>query len=195
MALSRQDYETILQRQASGELAILIDVSGWRQLLMKVDVAKLESLAKRPLGGSIALIKLLSTSDLLVLLVAACLSIPAFKWWAAAVAPLTLLGGGLYKSRASIGRQKVVLVGTIFILALVVAIVNSSWGLWVRAYIVCAATALLLMRLLYVATNIIVFRLIYASYEFFAEFYLKPEGALLPLIWTQPEYSGSPEVA
>ena len=187
MSVSLDDYKNIIKLQSEGKLAILIDVSAWRQFLDNADPKKLGSLVNRPVNQSLALIRLLSRIDLLVLFISVLLSIPAFDWWAFAVAPITLFVGIFYKSRASIGKQRVAIVSAIFILALVIGIIHPSWNLWVRSYIILAATALFLMRLLYVVTNIVVFRFIHSSYDFFSEFYLKPEGALMPFIWTQPE--------
>ncbi|MGI8785455.1 MAG: hypothetical protein ACR2L2_17625 [Acidobacteriota bacterium] len=194
MSVSQRDYEQIIQKQSAGVLTILIDVSAWRQLLVKIDDTTLAALAGRPVSRSLAVIRILSVSDLPMLLVAAALAIPAFGWWSLGVAPLTVFAGLAYKSRASIGRQRVVFVATLFILAVGLTIFQP-WSFWLRAYILVLAMAFLLIRLLYVITNVFVFRLIYASYEFFNRFYLQPEGALLPLIWTQPEYSGETSVA
>lgn len=195
MSVSREDYENIIRQQSDGKLTILIDVSAWRQFLDKADPEKLGSLVNRPLNRSIALIRLLSRIDLLVLFLSIGLSIPAFGLWALVAAPTTLIGGIFYKRRASIGKQRGLVISAIFILALFGSLIYPSLDLWVRAFIVSTATALFLMRLLYVFTNIIVFQLIHSSYEFFSEFYLKPDGAVIPFIWTQPEYSRSGEIA
>ena len=168
-------------------LAILIDVSAWRQLLVKMDGAKFATLAGRPVRGWLAVIRVLSLSDLPVLALAAALAIPAFGWWSLGVSPVTVLAGLAYKGRASIGRQRVVFESVLLILAVGLAIVHP-WGVWIHTYLLVVAMAFLLIRLLYVLTNIFVFRLIYGSYEFFNRFYTQPEGAVLPLIWTDPEY-------
>ncbi len=194
MEISRQDYERILQKDSAGELAILIDVSGWRHLLVKVDTAKLAALAGlsvRDVRGGVAVVRILTLADLSTLLIAALLAIPAFGLWSLVVVPITIIVGTAYKSMASVGRQRVLLVGIVFMAALALAILQTSWTVWLRAYIVLAAAALLLMRMLYVVTNVFVFQLIYKSYDFFKAFYLQPQGAMLPLIYTEPEYSGT----
>ena len=194
MSVSQRDYDQIIQRQSVGMLAILIDVSAWRQLLVKMDGTKLAALAGRPVGGRLAAIQVLSLSDLPVLGLAAVLAIPAFGWWSLGVSPVTILAGLAYKSRASIGRQRVVFVSVMLILAVALAIIHP-WSVWIHAYVLVVAAAFLLIRVLYVLTNIFVFRLIYSSYGFFNRFYMQPEGAVLPLIWTNPEYSGQTSVA
>jgi hypothetical protein len=92
MSVSREDYENIIRQQSDGKLTILIDVSAWRQFLDKADPEKLGSLVNRPLNRPIALIRLLSRIDLLVLFLSVGLSIPAFGLWALAIAPITFIG-------------------------------------------------------------------------------------------------------
>jgi len=188
MSLSREDYDEIIHRQSAGKLAILIDVSSWRQLLVKADGAKLTALAGRPVDRWLAVIRVLSLSNLPAIVLAAVLAIPTFGWWSLGVLPATVLIGLGYKSRASLGKQRVGFVASFAVVAAGIAVVHP-WGAWVHRYLLFLAVTLLMIRLLYVLTNVFVFRLIYGSYEFFDRFYMHPEEALLPLIWTDPEYS------
>jgi hypothetical protein len=70
----------------------------------------------------------------------------------------------------------------------------TSWSLWTRAFVVAVVATFFLIKLLYVTTSRLVFGLIHSSYEFFRAYYLQPEGAMIPLIWTHPEFKPS-EVA
>lgn len=188
MSVSRHDYEQILRKQSKGALTVFIDVSGWRQFLVASDECELAKLAGRPVRGVLALIQLLSVIDLPMVLLSALLAIPAFGWWSLAVTPLTLVLGLIYKSKASLGRQRLGLVLAGFIVAVGLALLQPSWSIWIRVYIFIVASAFLSIRLLYVVTARFVFGLIHTSYEFFERFYLQPDGAVFPFIWTDPEY-------
>jgi len=190
--VSRYNYESIIQAQLDGKLTIMIDTSAWRQFLVKADSQKLKALVNRSISGQIGLLRLLSIIDIPLLILSVGISVPAFGWWTVATGPIILLGGFFYRSRASIGRQSLVTVSVVLILAIIAVALQPSWTLSIKALILSLATTFFLIRFLYVFTSRFVFGLIHSSYEFFSEFYLKPAekvgDAVIPLIWTEPEY-------
>jgi hypothetical protein len=179
----------IVKRQLNGDLTIMIDTPGFRHLLYRADPDKLARMVGRPVAGAIIAIKVLSVADVFAILVTMGLAIPAFGLWALLVAPALLVTHTVYKWIASRGRQSLLGVSVLLGLALLFAVAwPSNWSISTRIFIVSGALAFFLTRLLYVVTSRLVFSLAHSSYEFFAAFYMQPEGALVPLLWTDPEF-------
>lgn len=192
MAISRDDYESIIQAQLGGKVTIMVDTSAWRQFLDKADPQKLEALVNRPVRGQIVLLRLLSRIDIPLLLLCVGISVPAFGWWTAAIGPIILLGGFFYRGRASIGKQSLTAVTFFLLLAIIATVSQSSWTLSIKTLILFLAITFFLIRFLYFFTSRFVFGLIHSSYEFFSQFYLQPAekvgNVVIPLIWTEPEH-------
>jgi hypothetical protein len=192
MTISRDEHKAIIDDQLDGKVQILIDTSIWRQFLCQTDSREFGLLVERSVVAPIALIRFLSWVWIPLLLACAGISIPALGWWSLAVCPIILLGGFLYKSRASAGRQSLAAVTVFLIAALVLMVLWPSWSLSLRLLLVSVAVSLFLIRFLYVFTSRFVFGLIHSSYEFFSRFYLKPAekvgDVVIPLIWTEPEW-------
>ncbi|MFH0958201.1 MAG: hypothetical protein V1897_05800 [Pseudomonadota bacterium] len=192
MTISRDEYKNIIQSQLDGKVTIMIDAAVWRQFLVKADPQKLQALVNRPMSGRLGLLRILSIIDIPLLLLCVGISIPAVGWWTAATGPIILLGGFLYRGRASIGRQSLGAVSVVFILAITAVALQPTWTFPIKALVLSLATTFFLIRFLYVFTVQFVFGLIHSSYEFFSEFYLKPADKLgdvaIPFIWTEPEY-------
>lgn len=190
--VARKDYETIIREQSQGKLILRIDTAAWRDFLVKVDPVKLNPLLSRPVTYELALIRLLSRGDILLLLACAGFSVRAFGWWSALIGPVFVVGGLFYKGHASIGRQSIAGVGTLLLLAIALCIYIDTWSVSVKIFTVCAAAVIFLMRFLYYFTSKFVFKNIESSYEFFAKFYLKPAEQVgtveIPFIWTTPEF-------
>lgn len=145
----------------------------------------------RPVGGQLALIRVLSRINML-LVICGGLAIPAFGWWAIVISPLILISGFFYMGRASIGRQNLVGVSIFLVLAIIDTFSQTSWSLPIKALIISVAITFFLMRYLFFFTTRFVFSLVYSSYQFFSYFYLKPADkvgdVVLHFIWTDPEY-------
>lgn len=187
--VSRQQYEAILRRQRDGSLTIFISTSDFRQLLDRTDPRKLSERVGQSVAARVNALKILSRLDAVAVLIACALSIPCFGWWAALVIPVTIAIWMVYRGLASRGRPIIVLPSLILAIALLAALGLGQLSIWIRLYWLAAALALFLIRLLYYTVARIVFGLIHSSYEFFAMFYLQPEGAMVPLIWTEPEFA------
>ena len=183
MGISKQEYEGILNGQRAGHLSILIDVAGWRQLLMGINEERLAVLTGCKVAGTIWSIRILSCLPMPLFFVSAASSVPAFGWWALGVAPVTVVAGALYQGRASTGRQSAVAVSVLLAIA-VGLLFFEAVSIWLRVYILVAATAVFACRMLYVITTAFVFRLIYRSYEFVNAFSEDPGGGAFRLIWT-----------
>jgi hypothetical protein len=182
-SFSIRDYNELIRRTKNGNLDMFIDLGIWREFLYKADPGKLHDLIKRPVMFSINMIKFLSWFGLFVLFISGILSIPSFKWWSILVFPLIIIIGFFYQSRACLGRQRILIVSIVFILSIFVSIFLPIGSIWVRLCLVTASSSFLLIRLLYLITNIFVYNQIYRSFEFFKEFYKKP------FIWTVPDYT------
>jgi hypothetical protein len=188
MNISHDAYRAIIQQQLSGDLTIFIDTSGFRQLLDDADPSHLTEVVGHRMHSSIAFIRFLSRIDFVGLLLSIGLSIPAFGFWALLIAPGTILAWMLYKGRASMGKQSLSGAGFVLAVGVGVAVAMTSWSLWTGSFAVAVAATFFLIKLLYVATSRLVFGLIHSSYGFFRAYYLQPEGAMIPLIWTHPEF-------
>jgi hypothetical protein len=188
--LSNSEYSEIIQQHRNGKLTIMIDTPGFRRVIYRTDPDKLGRMVGRPVSGAVKAIKLLSIADTIALLITSCFAIPAFGLWALLVIPTLLIAHTMYKGYASRGRQSVMGVSVLLVLALVGAVAwPDDSNIWIRIFIVSGALAFFLTRLLYVVTSRFVFSLAHSSYEFFATFYKRPEGALIPLLWTDPDFA------
>jgi hypothetical protein len=186
MPISEEEYRSLLEHQRMGRLQIFISTADFRQLFLKIDGAKLSQELGEPIHARITFINILSYTDFLALVVSIALAVPAFGWWSLLVIPSLIIAWMFYKAHASRGKQR--LLGVSVLLAVVIgsALFWDSLAIWTRLFIVAVAVTIFLIRLLYYAVARTAFGLVHSSYKFFDMFYLKPEGALVPFIWTEP---------
>jgi hypothetical protein len=187
MSISHEQYQAILNGQHKGELTIMIDTSGWRQIFVRVDPAEFEQMVGQPVRFSIATIKVLSYADFVGVVASLGLSVPAFGTWSILLIPLIIIAWFLYRMHACRGAQSLVGVILLLLASLIVAVSAQNWSVWVRLFLICVALTLFSVRLLYVITSRFVFKLAETSYEFFKSWYWQPPNSLIPLLWTSPD--------
>lgn len=186
MSVSKEEYRRILSDQKVGRLTIFIDTSAFRQLFTqpRLDLTKLATAVGRPLRSEALLIRTLSHIDSLSPVLSSGLSFLAFGWWGLAGTIGSFGIWSAYKRWASRGRQRVLPVTLVLAAAVVLGALLPLPNVWARAFVWSLGAILFVGRTLYVTTAKIVFTLIHSSYPFFDMFYLQPEGAEIPLIWT-----------
>ena len=190
MTISKEDYKNILEQQLDGKLTIFIDNSGFRKFLFDSKPDVLSEKINEKLHGRLKVIKILSCLDILALIASIILAIPSFGWFSLLFNPVLIISWFIYRGFSSWRKQTIWPVPILIIHALFASIFLSFPNIWVRLIIITSTLVFAFVRTLYFINSKIVFDLIHSNYKFFSLFYEKSKGALMPLIWTDPEYFG-----
>lgn len=193
MSITRVEYNKIIQMQQNGQLTIMIDVAAWRQLLCDGNTNELKGLINGSAHRHIFMLRFLSLMWIPLLVLCVVMSIVATGWWAVAIGPAIIVGGFLYKARASMGRQSLFFISALLIGSFVLWITQSSWPMSVRTLVASLTFTVFIIRIVYIYTAWFVFDLVPSSYEFFMAYYMKPAETVgevtLPYIWVDPEWN------
>lgn len=190
MQISEADYRLIMDAHQRGDLVIMIDTASFRQLLVRSDATKFSDLIGEAVHTRIGLIRILTYAESALPVAAIVLSFVAMRWWGLLVAPIVFVGWSGYKVIASRGVQRITPASLILAIGVLGAALVPGLDMWHRVLFVVLAGTVFMTRFLYVSTASVVFGLIHSNYQFFKHFFMQPEGAIVPLIWTDPEWSG-----
>jgi len=164
-------------------------VSDFRRLIDEADPHKLSDLAHLDVTRAVYVVRFLSRFPTLISILAIITSIFAFRWWAFVIAPIIVLLQLIYGAMACRGRQRILEAIVIFSFGTVVLLLINILNPWIQVTMFLIAVMLSSQRFLYVYTSRFVFSMCERSYEWFSEFYKKPEGVSIPMLWTEPEIS------
>lgn len=186
MNISKEQYEEILKKQDKGEIIIYIDTSSFRQFFTKIDNKKTKELIGDSLFSESSTIKIIMFLLEPISLIIACISIAfVFKWWACLFIPVVVFLWVILKSRASIGKQEIYSPCILLIIGMILSYVYQAKGFWFQNLLISLPLTYFFSKLLYYLSALFAFRLIHRNYKFFDLFYKQPEGAMIPMIWTE----------
>lgn len=185
MPVSKSEYQRIVEAQSSGTLTIYIDTSGFRKLLVdKINPQKLSAAIREPVESRVQLIRILTYLDAIAPLLASILSLFAFGWLGILGSLFAFALWASHKMHASRGAQHILPVTVVVIVCITTVFILPLASGVAKAFIMSLGLIVFMGRLLYFMTSRLVFDLIHSNYEFFNMFYLQPESAIVPLIWT-----------
>lgn len=186
MEVTKEQYDEILKRQDAGEILLYIDTASFRKFFTDINNAKVKELIGESLQMESYVIKfimfILEPLSLLTTIVA---SVFLFKWFALLIIPVLVLLWGFLKGQASIGRQKIFFPLVLLVVGIIAALSYQEYGGWFKLLVIGLPATYFSSKLLYYLSARFGFMLIHRNYKFFKLFYEKPEGAAIPMIWSE----------
>lgn len=185
MKVSPLEYKRILNAKLVGQLTVFIDTSAFRRLFVnKINPRQLSMTIGRSVESSIQTIRNLTYLDALAPVIASILSVIAFGWFGIFGIAFAFVVWSFWKQYACRGVQSFIDAGIALIVCATAALLLPLPNWWARFFFLSLGMIFLSGRLLYWVTAKTVFDLIDSSHEFFNMFYLEPQNAIVPLIWT-----------
>ncbi len=186
MEITKEQYDEILKKQDAGEILLYIDTASFRKFFTEANNKKVKELIGESLNLESFIIKLIMFAlEPLSLIITFIASIFLFKWFAILIIPIVFFLWGFLKGQASIGKQKILLPLALLAIGIVIAFSYQEYGLWFKLFIIGLPATYFSSKLLYYLSARFGFMLIHRNYEFFKLFYEKPEGAVIPMIWSE----------
>ncbi len=186
MEITKEQYNEILKKQDAGEILLYIDTAGFRKFFTEVDNKKVRELIGESLSMESLTIKLIMFAlEPLSLITTSIASIFLFKWFSILIIPDIILLWGFLKGQASIGKQKIFFPISLLVIGMIIAIIYQEYGIWFKIFVVGLPAIYFSSKLLYYLSARFGFSLIHRNYKFFKLFYEKPEGAMIPMIWSK----------
>ncbi len=186
MEITKEQYDEILKKQEAGEILLYIDTASFRKFFTEINNAKAKELIGESLQiESYAIKFIMFVLEPLTLLTAAVSSVFLFKWFALLIIPVLFLLWGFLKGQASIGKQKIFFSLALLIVGIIAALSYQEYGLWFKLFVIGLPATYFSSKLLYYLSARFGFMLIHRNYKFFKLFYEKPEGAAIPMIWSE----------
>lgn len=174
MPVSKENYNKAVDLLAKGQLALVTDTVGFRQLLVRLGPDRLSEIVGRPVPNSIENIRGLENLSFLFLLASFLFTALEFGWWAILAVPAQTIAWGFYRGTSGRGQVRIsyfLVISEAVALLILLDATKSSLSLWAKLAIACFIAALLFTNLLFVYTRRVVVSLATSSYGFFSAFY------------------------
>jgi len=165
-----------------------IDVAQFRQLFTVADPILLGNKIGADIRGKLYFIKFLFYSLSLLLLLSILFSILAFSWWSILIGPTVLLFFMIYWQIVCKGPQRIMPATVAFVNITIIGLNFNSDKFWLMTFIISLGIMFFSLRLLYYLTAQFAFSLAHSNLEFFNMFYMKPDGAAIPYLWTSDSF-------
>lgn len=186
MKISKEQYEKIIKEQNDGKILLYINTAEFRKFFTEINNQKVKKLIGESLETESFFIKLIMfLLEPLSLLITIITSIFLFKWLSIPVIIVMLLIWMFVKTKASAGKQRIFFPSILLIIGIFIAIIYREQGLWFQLFAITLPATFFFTKLIYYLTARFGFMLIHRNYEFFKTFYEKPEGAAIPMIWSE----------
>jgi len=186
MEITKAQYNEIIHKQEIGDILLYIDTANFRKFFTEANQKQIEQQIGEPLYVECFIIKLIVfLLEPLMLLITVIASIYLLKWFAILLIPALILLWFFLKSMASSGKQSIFFPSVLLVAGAITVCLYGQYGFWFKLLVIGILSIYFFSKLLYYLSARFAFMLIHRNYEFFRLFYEKPEGALMPMIWSK----------